>query len=406
MRNSSVNSLIFLLALGFCFGSSLLAEEPKPEATTPEKAIGEAIRSNNWDKFEKAVGSLKAAGLTGTALEMAILRAERNTAMEYVMQPDAKVHMEVWGLALRAMLGDEKTLAQLRKLGQETPAPVEAPVNSNPKDKEKENPAAAQAARQAYGEYMTKSLPTQDDAILCLVLLKDPKANELALDVMRQRLAMNAQYSLRNIVLAVLSSDAGKGFAELMNLCSATDEKYKVDRQITLLQTVSSIVFSNANGRNYPQPFSSLENEVADKISKDAPEKIWQILGALAKRFEPAQNNQVAQQGLITIGNSLPPPANEETLTALSDLKAKIPQTPPHAAQRYARQIDNLINKFHKPPTPPAPPATPTPPPPGTPPTPAPTPTPAPAPKPAPAPAPAPAPVPAPAPAPKTGEGF
>jgi hypothetical protein len=348
-RNLALTALVMVLAITARFSP---AGESKPALDTLEKqvaylegALAEGLRAKDWKIAEMAVDGLKAAGVTGAALEMSMLRAERQAAMESV-QPDLRAQIEMWGVAARAKLGDPLALPALRAAAAEEIAEVKPPDQAL----WKANPEQAQAAQKAYQAYVAK-LPRQDAAVLCLALLKEPKVLERATALLRQRCTLQ-WYNINPLTLAVVAADPQAGWKALVDTAAATDDTVAWDKRAALLQQLASL--ASPPPKNGTAEFM-LDAELRGQVPKDAAAQVWKSLGALIKNGKNPQ-----QMGnVIWVANTLPGPADAEALDALTELKAR--NTGP-MAQYTNKTIDSILVKNGRAVAPNAPPQAVTPP--------------------------------------------
>src|SRR3954470_18082161 len=117
-RTNGIFALMPVLMLSCCLRAEDAKPAPAAPAPTPppaslekqieylEGALAEGIKTKDWKMTELAVKGFKSAGVTGKDLEICMLRAEKQAALESVWQTDQRAQIEIWGLVSRGKLGD------------------------------------------------------------------------------------------------------------------------------------------------------------------------------------------------------------------------------------------------------------------------------------------------------------
>ena len=339
------------------------AEDAKPAPAAPpatlekqieylEGALAEGIKTKDWKMTELAVKGFKAAGITGKDLELSILRAEKQAALESVWQTDLRAQIEIWGLVSRGKLGDTAAVETVRKIANEKVVPVAAP---NTADYAK-NPALYQEQQKAQLAYLA-ARGKQDAAILALALLKEPNVMQQAIAALRGSLGEKAPnygygYGQSPLVLAALVSDPNEGWKALVE--TAETAEVNVDTQITLIQSLLNIVSPmQFGGFQQITPFQ-VDTEIAAALPKDVAKQLWKPLLAAIKRYTPDNNPQAQQFGTaytslytmpMLVDRMMAISENQTAIAALEELKGKVTG---QMAQYVGQQIDTVVNKYRK----------------------------------------------------------
>jgi len=363
------NSILAIVPMMAALCLSARAEDAKPAPAAPpvvapaappatlekqieylEGALAEGIKSKDWKMTEMAVAGFKSAGVTGKDLELSMLRAEKQAALESVYQTDLRAQIEIWGLVSRAKLGDTAALESVRKTANEKIVPVATPnaadYTKNPKQYQEQ-----QKAQLAYAAARGK----QDAALLALALLKEPNVLPQAIAALRGSIQERTGgytygygYNQNPLVLAALVSDANEGWKALLETVEAPE--LAPESQFSLVQMLLNIAHP-MQGFVQPTAFQ-VDAEIAGTLPKDAVKQLWKPLIAAMKRYAPDNNPQhagVAYSNLYTIpmvvDRMMAISENQEAITALEELKGKVTG---QMAQYVNQQIDSVVNKHRK----------------------------------------------------------
>lgn len=326
-------------------GETLTTNTLESQQSYLESALAEALRTKDWQMLEMTLSGLKATGLKGEAIQAAVTRAERQAALDLLFQQELRAQVEVWGLASRAQLGDDKALSTLRAMGKEKPAAVAAPDAKLWKEK----PAEAQALQRAQAEYIRK-LYARDQALLCLAQMKEPQIMPLAVEALHAPTPVASTYQPNVLTLAALSADPQQGWKVLVESCATESAAFPIERQIALFASLTSIV---APPQYAPPdaPFK-VDADIVARVPKDGADALWKVVAALAKRWKPDTDpNLSGPNSLVNAAGRLPvTPSSVEAFKALDELKPRL--TGPMGT--YCKSaIDRLLGQHNVPAAPP-----------------------------------------------------
>ena len=307
-------------------------------------ALTEGIRTLDWKLVCMAVDGLKAASLAGKNLELVILRAERDAALEPFgmmvtgMGSGSAAQILALGMTARALAGDAQALATLRAWGtSEIPAvkPVDPAMY-------KDRPQDAPAAHKAYLAY-TQALARRDFALLGLALIKEPGIADNALAALRikgdpaQQMHMNGRSD--TLVLAAVLADPAAGFKGLIALCA--DETMALSQQTVVVQSLTQ---AKANPKDAGAAFT-LDAEFAALLPADTITQLAKPYVAMLKRWNPpaAGHYDYTVSFLISAGHNFPTGTfDADAIAAIESMKARLDT---QNAAWMMPQIDSMLKR-------------------------------------------------------------
>jgi hypothetical protein len=324
-----------------------------------EGALAEGLRMMDWKMVEISLKGFASSGLKGNDLELSLVRAERQAALDGMRNftGAGANQIEVLGQAARAKLGDTKALEKLKAWGLTNIPAVKMPdqklYQTNP-----DEAARQQKAATAYSQEIDR----RDYAILGLALLKQPGIQERAVACLRSPDAA-PQNTFGNafggtLVLAMLADNPQTGLKNLVE--AASDEKVLVTTQVSIMQTLLS--FAQGNGNAIMGELNvTLRGEVSATVPKDIATQLSKSYTAALGRWKPDTANQFDQTfySLINMGYSFPKGTlDKAAITALENVKDNVPA---QQQQWVKPQIDQILkmqgvdpSTAVKPPPPPA----------------------------------------------------
>jgi hypothetical protein len=304
------------------------------QITGLESALIEAISSGDWKTLELAAKGFKAAKLKDPALQMSVLRAVRQAALE--SRPDTCMRIEIWSLAARALIGDEKSLAALRAFAQEKISDV-VTVQVSVRD----SYTATQKAQQTHQSAVQK----QEQAVLCMALLKEPGISAQALEILRSREKVSYYFDGNSthtvpLILAVLASNPEEGFKSLLDYCGTEATTYDQALALSTLMRLYNLSHgAQAFNGHYSFNYDSFpaEADIAATLPKDAAEQLIHRFAEIVGKYKGGArslkgvysgDDAMAYDPYSLIGYLPILPNNAEEIAALEALQSKTPETP------------------------------------------------------------------------------
>jgi len=311
-----------------------------------QDALTEAMVTRDWKMLEMVADGLKAAGLRDLALEVVVLRAERDAAFGARCTAGQVI---TWGLSCLAKAGDPKALEALRALAKADLPPATPPdVALWRKDA-----AAANAALKVY-QASFAALEKHDEALLCLALLKEPGVAPRALEGMAVKrasqwggggVAWGGGGARGDALLeAVLFAEPQEAWGKLIGVLNQEGEKASFDAQVRILQGVIALLPKNrARWAAGGKEGFSVDALAAELLPKDADEQLLKPYTSLLKRAPPDGMTMMGLNPLLYLAYSLPKQeAGSDLLVTLEGLKAKIAANEPNKAY-LVQMIDGIV---------------------------------------------------------------
>ncbi|MCX7806458.1 MAG: hypothetical protein N3A38_14920 [Planctomycetota bacterium] len=336
---SALAAVVFLAAApsAQCADAAKKPASLEEQTAVLESALAEALRTGDWKMLDLAVQGFKALGKKGPDLEMAVLRAERQAALESMMAADfRRVQIEVWGLASRAKLGDAKALDSLRALAASKVSIPKAPDWATFKDR----PAEMAAAQKAYGEAIAEA-SRRDCALLCLAMNKEPGVLDRVLACLREPGDDGRFHAQNPLVAAAIAADPEKGLNALLDICKSQDKDISIRRRIAVFSVLASLV--PKDGEKGLTAFT-ISADIGAAMPKDAGARLAKAFAEMAKRQDLFENGLPYQ--FLTLARVIPKLGeNPEAVAAISSLKGKAPG---NAAQMWDAQVDAVLSAVLK----------------------------------------------------------
>lgn len=293
-----------------------------------EGALSEGIRTRDWKMTEMATDGLKAAGLTGTNLELTVLRAERNAALESNSQ---RAQFEIWGMASRVKAGDTHALDMLRSLAADEIPFVKLPDQTLYKSQ----PLQARAAQKAFADY-TIAMQKKDYALLFLALLKEPGILDQAMARLRSKsadllkgattsfMAGFSGPSADPLILAAIAANPQEGLKDLLAFCGTEDENTAIEFQTSVLQGLIRMANSMKSNHTPSNTPFAIDADIAAQLPNEAISQFGKPLSVVINRWKSAPHNpyNYSLNSLIAFSDTLPPGLiDAETQATLKALK-------------------------------------------------------------------------------------
>jgi hypothetical protein len=304
--------------------SAANTRENAPQFTTLEHqvdylvgALSEGICSMDVKMIHMSADGLLAMGSEGKDLEIAMLRAERDSAFAGCTSSQ----IVVMGQLARARAGDMRALPTIRSWAF-AELPVNATVNS------RSNDFALNLQRQCF-------------AYIGLALMQEPGIAQKAIIALRKFTDGNLQLREADtdaLALAALVFDPEGGVKELLTLYA--DEKAPVGAKAALIQKIASIAAGTASRQNTAAAFS-LDGELGAKMPQDALAQAAIAYVSLLKHWK-CDSTKPYEMRVIQAGNVFPPRTFDvESLQAIKGIRNRLPHNP---ESQYAKMyLDQLL---------------------------------------------------------------
>ena len=354
-----------LLLAALCLLTAPLAlagGESAPHLTSLEaqvdylvKALSDSLRTMDWKMAVMTADGFKAAGLTGKDLEIAILRAERDAALQNTFGATLPQQIAVLGQAIRVKVGDAAAHETLKHW-----AFAELPVVAPPDYKLAATKSAEFiAAQRAFQEYL-QAASRKDMALLGLALLNEPGVAEKAVAALKTVDPASRQNSFNAtpLILAALLPDPKAGIKTLIEFCS--DDKAPFGVQSSVVAAAIQLA-PNPKGYKAPDAAFSVQGEVQAQLPVDMLGQLSKPYVGLLKRWVPPDASKgfdYSWNTLCNAGYSFPPKTfDAEGIAAIQNTRDKA--TGP-MAQMIQQQFNQLLTMqgvdprlAQKPPAPP-----------------------------------------------------
>ena len=362
-----VLSALLLGALSLALPRLACADSPNAPApatleqqiTVLEGALSEGLVAQDWKMIEIAVKGFASSGLKDKDLELVLLRAERNAALDGMRKMGGlnPAQIETLGLAVRAKLGDSASHTQLHAWGFDEIPEVAMPDPSlwqkQPAEADKQLKLA-----QAYQQDLTR----REYALLALALLKEPGVLDRSIAVLQSSSKDSAGVIHMGtigdtLVVAALTADADAGLKKLLAICS--DEKESVPAQVKVLQSLVQLRALAESKTMGPDATYSSRGDVATALPKGLLSELLKPYAAIIQRWKPDEKQKfdMSLNNLINLTYSFPKGTlDKDTLAAIQATKDRIPEQ-----QNWMKQqVDQVLrtngvdpNAAQKPPAPP-----------------------------------------------------
>ena len=331
-----VLAALLIGGLSLTLPRSACADSPAAKPATLEQqiaflegALSEGLVSQDWKMIEIAVKGFASSGLKEKDLELSLLRAERNAALDGMRKFGSlnPSQIETFGLSVRAQLGDGAAKAKLHGWGfdelTEVKIPDPALWQKQPAEADKQTKAA-----QAYQTEVTR----REYALLALALLKEPGVLDKSVALLQVKpdpvrgmgMGMGMGNGGDTLVLAALAADADTGFKKMLALCS--DDTQGPAGQTRVLQALAQLRGLAAAPAASEASFT-VRSDIAATLPKDVLTQLNKPYAALIQHWKPDDKQQfdTTLNTLLSIAYSFPKGTlDKEALDAILATKDRV----------------------------------------------------------------------------------
>jgi hypothetical protein len=303
-------------------GQPLIAASSKVDPVL--NRLAEGLAAKDWKVIEFSAKELKALNLNPVELEAVCVRAERDAAFNIFAcgwlsrsttysRADSHAQIYVGGLAVRALLGDDKSMTKLRNLAEFKPVLTEKKGVPIMDSKE-------------YWKVISDDSMV-DNALLFLTLLKEPNIEARVIKaLLEKKETMNWAVKTDTLITAILVNAPQAGLRKLSALYEAPIKREHI---FPLLRTLYSLcLYINTDWVTIYKPGepNQLEFAISKRLSVDFASQLVKPYIALMNHYPSQIKHQDHMFGEtdILIGIFHLMPCNDDLLAAAEAFKTKI----------------------------------------------------------------------------------